>query len=162
VEVREAKIRTVLENITAKPTEEQYEFMKRQLLEEDVEEALKNSKNNRAAGLDGATYELWKTIHARYLEDLRCNRPAFNLIGLITKAFNDIESYGIVPSTNFSEGWMCPIYKKNDRYKIANYRPITLLNTDYKIMTKALVSATASGSAKQRVTRREPQPGETR
>jgi ribosomal protein L12E/L44/L45/RPP1/RPP2 len=62
VEVWEAKIRTVLENITAKLMEEQYESMKRQLLEEDIKEALKNSKNNRAAGLDGATYELWKTI----------------------------------------------------------------------------------------------------
>jgi hypothetical protein len=104
VEVREAKIRTVLENITAKPTAEQYESMKRQLLKKDVEEALKNSKNNRATGLDGATYELWKTIHARYLEDLQCNRPTFNLIGLMTKTFNEIESYGVVPSTNFSEG----------------------------------------------------------
>lgn len=33
---------------------------------------------------------------------------------------------------------MCPLYKKNDRNDIANYRPITLLNSDYKIMTKAL------------------------
>lgn len=33
---------------------------------------------------------------------------------------------------------MCPLYKKNNKAKIANYRPILLLNTDYKIMTKAL------------------------
>lgn len=137
-ELREEKIRTVLENITAKTTDEQFEAMKRQLLEEDVAAALKNSQNNRAAGLDGATYELWKTIHTRYLEDIRGNRQAFNLIGLMTRTFNDIESFGVVPSTNFSEGWMCPIYKKNDRNEIANYRPITLLNTDYKIMTKAM------------------------
>lgn len=38
---------------------------------------------------------------------------------------------------------MCPIYKKKDRTRIENYRPITLLNTDYKTMTKALASQLA-------------------
>ena len=33
---------------------------------------------------------------------------------------------------------MCPLYKKNDRANIANYHPITCLNTDYKLLTKTL------------------------
>jgi hypothetical protein len=39
---------------------------------------------------------------------------------------------------SLADGWMCPLYKKNERDNIANYRPITLLNTDYKILTKAM------------------------
>lgn len=35
---------------------------------------------------------------------------------------------------------MCPLYKKNEQTDIANYRPITCLNTDYKIFTKALTT----------------------
>lgn len=33
---------------------------------------------------------------------------------------------------------MCPIYKKKDKDDISNYRPVTVLNTDYKVFTKAL------------------------
>ena len=33
---------------------------------------------------------------------------------------------------------MCPIYKKKDPTEICNYRPIMLLNSDYKLLTKVL------------------------
>lgn len=45
--------------------------------------------------------------------------------------------------TNFAEGWMCPIYKKKDKCDISNYRPITVLNTDYKTLTKILTERTS-------------------
>ena len=33
---------------------------------------------------------------------------------------------------------MCLVYKKKEKTKIENYRPITLLETDYKILTKVI------------------------
>jgi hypothetical protein len=55
-DLREEKIKKVLENISTRTTDEQYESMKKQLSEVDVAEALNKSQNNKAAGLDGATY----------------------------------------------------------------------------------------------------------
>ena len=41
---------------------------------------------------------------------------------------------------SMKQGNIILLHKKKDPYDIRNYRPITLLNTDYKILTKILVS----------------------
>jgi Reverse transcriptase (RNA-dependent DNA polymerase) len=96
------------------------------------------SANFKAPGLNGITYELWKTLDARCQTARSLDKPAFDILRAMTQVFNEIETHGIVKGTGFAESWMCPLYKKNDKADIANYRPISLLNTDYKIFTKAL------------------------
>src|SRR6266702_6790818 len=53
--------------------------------------------------------------------------------------FQDVQKHGVDQKMNFTKGWMCPIYKKKDKTRIENYRPIILLNSDYKTFTKALL-----------------------
>jgi hypothetical protein len=104
-----------------------------------TEEALHLSKNGSATGMDGCPYELWKTLHLHYNTACQVNKEGFNICKVLTEVFNDIQTHGINPKTDFALGWMCPIYKKKDPTKIGNYRPITLMNTDYKLLTKVLV-----------------------
>ena len=108
------------------------------LTETQVETALRLSKNGSATGMDGCPYELWKTLHRHHEEAELKGEPSFNINKVITDLLTDIQTFGVDEKTNFAIGWMCPIYKKKDPTEISNYRPITLLNTDYKLLTKAL------------------------
>ena len=96
--------------------------------QEQSEEALRLSKNGSATGMDGCPYELWKTLHERYNTACQMNKEGFNICKVLTEVFNDIQTHGVDPNTEFALGWMCPIYKKKDPTEICNYRPITLMN----------------------------------
>ncbi|KAJ7289805.1 Endonuclease/exonuclease/phosphatase, partial [Mycena rebaudengoi] len=137
-DIRDGIIETVLGRTARRTTAEQNELLKAKLTIDDVKLALKMSANYKAPGLDGIIYELWKTLDARYQTAVSLEKPAFNILNAMLKVYNDIETHGMLKGTGFSQSWMCPLYKKNDKSDIANYRPISLLNTDYKIFTKAL------------------------
>lgn len=67
---------------------------------------------------------------------------------MLQLVYNDLERFGPSPLFKFAHGWLCPLYKKKDRDDIANYRPITVLNADYKIFTKALTIRLAPAALK--------------
>lgn len=142
-DVHHQKIAQVLDEISKTTSDEQKQSLGASVTRDEVLEALLRSQSNTAAGLDGATYKFWKTLHNRFIEDTRLERPAFDVIRLMTAAFEDIQNHGVVESTRFSEGWMCPLYKKGEHTEIENYRPITCLNTDYKVFTKMMASKLA-------------------
>jgi hypothetical protein len=67
------------------------------------------------------------------------NQASMSLRRLITTIFNDIQTIGLNEESTFALGWMCPIHKKKDPTEISNYHhPITLLNANYKLLTKVL------------------------
>ncbi|KAL1687725.1 Endonuclease/exonuclease/phosphatase, partial [Schizophyllum commune] len=138
-EEREEAIQTALDALDARVTADQAEEMGAFISYEEVEMALHFAKNKSAPGLDGIPYEFWKIVNDRFKEDSKYeDRPKFDGIQLLLEAFKDIQRHGLAEGSHFADGWMCPLYKKNERTKISNYRPITLLNTTYKLLTKVL------------------------
>lgn len=143
--------KSVLRHIKVKLKEEQVKLMSTSITRKEVKAAIEDLPNRKAAGLDGILQEVWKSLLSTMKserdtendneEDNREDRePTFDVANYLTILYNDIEDHGMVPDTNFVEGWLCPIYKKGDRTNIGNYRPITILNTDYKIYTKTIVN----------------------
>lgn len=105
----------VLNTLKPRVSPEQKETLAAKLDENDVESALRLTKNPASPGLDGIPYEVWKAINQQCKNDQRDERESFSIIELMTAAFNDVREYGIDSQTGFSDGWMCPLYKKGDK-----------------------------------------------
>ncbi len=139
-ETRENDTLEALASIESRVSEEQAAELGGIISYEDCVLSLRFAKNGTAPGLDGIQFEVWKALHARHIEDARFpSRPDFDIVRLLAAAFEDMRTYGVSIRTSLAQGWMAPIYKeKGERTQVANYRPITVLNTDYKLLSKAL------------------------
>ncbi|KAF6742540.1 Endonuclease/exonuclease/phosphatase, partial [Ephemerocybe angulata] len=142
----EVQAQEILSTLKPKVSEAESAKMGAEITAEEVSAAIKDIKGGRAPGLDGIPIEVWKYLLVGHPDEQKRdeNGRKYRVTAGIEKALaivlNDIVEHGIAPGTNFAEGWMCPIYKKNDKSDIGNYRPITVLNNDYKILTKILTS----------------------
>ena len=81
---------------------------------------------NQSPGLDGLTSNFYKHF--------------WPMIGAtLTTVYNHAFEHGELSLTQ-RKGVITLLFKKHDRSKLKNWRPITLLTTDYKILTKALAN----------------------
>ena len=92
----------------------------------EVRAALKKAPSGKAPGLDGLPVEVWR----------KCGGV---LVPLLARVFSAIGQLGVVP-IGFHDGAITVHYKSGPRVDAANYRPITLLNTDYRLLAKVLAS----------------------
>lgn len=90
------------------------------LTHEEVQSAIKSLKNNKSPGSDGLTAELYKLF-------------ANDLSPFLTNVFKESVDKEALPPT-LTQGIITLIPKpKKDLTNLDNWRPITLLNNDYKI-----------------------------
>ena len=83
-------------------------------------------KNNKSPGCDGIPVEFYKTFWA-------------DIHTFLIDSLDDAYQVGEL-STTQKRGILSLIFKKNDKELLKNWRPISLLNTDYKILTHVLAN----------------------
>jgi hypothetical protein len=86
---------------------------------EEIEGALKYLKNNRVAGADSITVELLKN-----------GGP--NLVDALHEVIQQAWTSETLPKS-WTEGVLCPVYKKGHILDCKNYQGICLLNVTYKV-----------------------------
>ncbi|KAN0008873.1 hypothetical protein ACTFIU_009539 [Dictyostelium citrinum] len=97
----------------------------REITTEEVIQAIKTSSPHKSPGLDG--------INALFYRNHK-----ESLAPLLANAFNDTLKNKREINCKFKEGFITTLFKKGDELQIANRRPITLLNTDYKLLSKII------------------------
>lgn len=125
-EVDERSIDGVLESVENILNKEDAEWCDREIDEKEVEAAIGGLKSGKSPGSDGIGIEWYKT----YREEVA---------PILVKVFKEMERTGMVQD-RMVEGVIALVYKKGNRLNIENYRPISLLNVDYKILTKVLAN----------------------
>jgi hypothetical protein len=91
---------------------------------EEIEGALKYLKNNKAASADSIAVELLKNGGPNLVDALHA---------VIQQAWT---SETVLRS--WTEGILCPVFKKEGKLDCKNYRGICLLNVTYKVFAKIL------------------------
>jgi hypothetical protein len=91
---------------------------------EEIEGALKYLKNNKAAGADSIAAKLLKNSGPNLVDALHA---------VIQQAWTSATL-----SRSWTEGALCPVYKKGEKLDCKNYRGISLSNVPYKVFDKIL------------------------
>lgn len=116
----------ILNNVQVKDklVESKVEACEASIQYKEVEEVVKALRSECSTGIDGISNEFYK----RY----------WHLIGRdFVEVITEIEQTGQLASMQ-NLGVITLLYKAGDRNELSNWRPITVLNTDYKIIEKVL------------------------
>ena len=111
-------------NIGYKLSEQESQSCDGYLTLQELTIAVNNLKPNKSPGMDGISTNFYKHF--------------WKLLGpLLVKIFNSCYDKQTLPFSQ-RQSILNLIYKKNNPLDLSNYRPISLLNTDYKILSYTL------------------------
>ena len=106
--------------------EHEAKLLEGEITENECKMALKNMKLNKSPGSDGIPVEFYITFWE-------------NVKQMLIESINSAYQVGEL-STSQKKGILSLIFKKGDKTLLENWRPISLLNTDYKILAHALAN----------------------
>lgn len=127
VEIDETVMNEFLENVDVKITEDDSIMCDEDISLQEIEFSLKKMSKNKSPGSDGLTVEFYCTFFS-------------SLKDILLKLFQTVEEQ-LCMSRSMKCGIISLIYKnKGERKCLKNYRPISLLQVDYKILAKIMAN----------------------
>lgn len=125
--VKQECVDEVLSTVNVKLVEEEKNICERDIDIEEIKDAINQTKKSKSPGSDGLIYEFYKT----FIE---------TLAPILLKVYKSMEERREMPKS-MGLGIITILYKnKGSPLKLENYRPLSLLNSDYKILTKILTN----------------------
>ena len=116
----------LLNNLKQTLTDEDKDSIEGKITLDEILIAIKSLANEKSPGCDGLTAEFYKTF---------CNVNGNDLVEVINNGFQKGEL-----SITMRRAVIVLIPKGGEKKLLKNWRPISLLNYDYKIITKVLTS----------------------
>ena len=100
--------------------------MDRKISRKELARTMEKLGKHKSPGPDGIPAEFYREFSNMIADEL-------------LRVYNEMYEEGALQGS-FREGEIAFLYKKGDARDMRNYRPITLLNCDYKILTKILAA----------------------
>uniref|UniRef100_A0A3B3UGI5 Reverse transcriptase domain-containing protein n=1 Tax=Poecilia latipinna TaxID=48699 RepID=A0A3B3UGI5_9TELE len=123
-QINEEEMSFFLSKLTNKLTENERESLDQEITVDEITKAMQSMQSNKAPGLDGLPKEFYVTFWEILKE---------HLLQVYKEAFKK----GILPNT-MNQGMITLLYKKGPQNNLKNWRPLTLLGIDVKILSKVL------------------------
>ena len=116
-----------LQYITTTLDEQDKQNLEQPITQDELNHTLKNTDTNKSPGIDGLPVEFYQTFWPILKNELEA---ISNLIYIHQQNLNMSQRTGVITLT----------HKRDEKEHLENWRPITLLCADYKIITKTIAT----------------------